>query len=267
MSSLVSRQSRVQQDRFFSAFFLWVILVSPVANAHGQLADTVEKITPSIVGIGSFDPLGAPKAQLKATGFVVEDGKYVVTNFHVVDGVEVSDRTKLVVFAGSGNEQEVFLAKVVGEDRQNDLVVLSYESPSKRRLPALRLIDGDGMRRIGESIAFTGYPIGAVLGFYAVTHSGIISSITPIVIPADRASQLTSKSLRRLRNPYFVYQLDATAYPGNSGSPVYLPDTGEVVGVVNKVFIKETKESVLEKPSGITYAIPVNALKALLDSL
>ena len=70
--------------------------------------------------------------------------------------------------------------------------------------------------------------------------------------------------IKRLRDPYDVFQLDATAYPGNSGSPLYIPETGEVVGVINKVFVKESKEAVLEKPSGITYAIPVRYVKELL---
>jgi S1-C subfamily serine protease len=67
-----------------------------------------------------------------------------------------------------------------------------------------------------------------------------------------------------MRNPYVVYQLDMVAYPGNSGSPVYDVDTGKVIGVVNSVFVKGTKESVLEKPSGISYAIPVKYVHDLL---
>jgi S1-C subfamily serine protease len=62
-----------------------------------------------------------------------------------------------------------------------------------------------------------------------------------------------------------VFQLDGTAYPGNSGSPVYHPASGEVVGIVNSVLVKGTKESALKTPSGITYAIPVQKLKALLE--
>ncbi|MCB1737317.1 MAG: serine protease, partial [Gammaproteobacteria bacterium] len=53
-------------------------------------------------------------------------------------------------------------------------------------------------------------------------------------------------------------------YPGNSGSPVYHPETGAVIGIINKVFVKETKEMVIEKPSGITYAIPIKFAKDLL---
>ncbi|MCP5157413.1 MAG: serine protease, partial [Ectothiorhodospiraceae bacterium] len=78
--------------------------------------------------------------------------------------------------------------------------------------------------------------------------------------------QLNPTMIKRLRDPYDVFQLDATAYPGNSGSPLYDMATGAVVGVINKVFVKETKESILERPSGITYAIPARYVRALLTS-
>ena len=61
-----------------------------------------------------------------------------------------------------------------------------------------------------------------------------------------------------------VYQLDATAYPGNSGSPLYDANTAEVIGIINKVYVKSTREAVLSDPSGITYAIPVKFLLPLL---
>ena len=67
-----------------------------------------------------------------------------------------------------------------------------------------------------------------------------------------------------MRNPFDVYQLDVVAYPGNSGSPVYNIETGKVIGVVNSVFVKGTKESALERPSGISYAIPVKYVYDLL---
>ena len=62
-----------------------------------------------------------------------------------------------------------------------------------------------------------------------------------------------------------MLQLDATAYPGNSGSPVYDPDTGDVLGIINMVLVKSTKESALSQPSGITYAVPSSHLQSLLD--
>ena len=62
-----------------------------------------------------------------------------------------------------------------------------------------------------------------------------------------------------------VYQLDATAYPGNSGSPLYHASSGEVIGVINKVYVKSTREAVLSDPSAITYAIPIRFLLPLLQ--
>ena len=73
--------------------------------------------------------------------------------------------------------------------------------------------------------------------------------------------------LRHLREPYDILQIDAVAFPGNSGSPVYRIATGEVVGVINKVFIKGKKEHILKEPTGLTYAIPVAYVKALNGSV
>jgi S1-C subfamily serine protease len=64
-----------------------------------------------------------------------------------------------------------------------------------------------------------------------------------------------------------VYQLDGTAYPGSSGSPLYDGGTGEVVGVVNMVFVKGLKENALAQPSGISYAIPVRHLRELVTKV
>ena len=85
-------------------------------------------------------------------------------------------------------------------------------------------------------------------------------------IPPPVAANLETRVVRRLMTGSFpVLQLDATAYPGNSGSPVYDPETGEVLGIINMVFVKGTKESALTQPSGITYAIPAKHLQALVN--
>jgi S1-C subfamily serine protease len=93
----------------------------------------------------------------------------------------------------------------------------------------------------------------------------MVSALTPIAIPSANDRQLDPKVVQRLaRGAYPVYQLDATAYPGNSGSPLYDINTGAVVGIINLVFVKGTKEAALSNPSGVTYAIPVKYLRALL---
>jgi S1-C subfamily serine protease len=96
----------------------------------------------------------------------------------------------------------------------------------------------------------------------------MISAITPIAIPQARSAELDPKTIRRLTSGAFpIFQLDATAYPGNSGSPVFDPATGEVLGVMNMVFVKGTKESILTQPSGIAYAVPSKHLQDLLQKV
>lgn len=81
----------------------------------------------------------------------------------------------------------------------------------------------------------------------------MVSSITPAVLPAPTAQRLDPRAIARLRTGSFnPFQLDATAYPGNSGGPLFDPDTGEVLGVVSMVLVKGTRESALSQPLGIT---------------
>ena len=111
----------------------------------------------------------------------------------------------------------------------------------------------------------TGFPLGGSIGIVPVTHKGIVSALTPVGQPLATARQLDSKTVRRLSvGNYQVLQLDIVSYPGNSGSPLYDPDSDKMLDILNMVFIKGTKETALTNPSGISYAIPVNFLKPLL---
>jgi S1-C subfamily serine protease len=217
------------------------------------MPDTIERIMPSIVGIGTVQKTRRPAAKLTGTGFVVGDGRHVITNAHVIpDKIDSAKLEFLAVFSGKGMTPKARQAVKVKEDRAHDLVLLRFEGEA---LPAMSL--GQSSRvRIGGQYLFTGFPIGALFGLYPVTHRGMISSITPIALQANAANQLDPAKIRRLRSPYDVFQLDATAYPGNSGSPLYHPESGKVVGIVNMVFVKEGRENILAKPSGISYAIP-----------
>ena len=250
--------------RFSVALELAIIalFVSPAQILHAQnLPDTIEKIKPSIVAIGTFQKTRRPPAVFRGTGFVVADGLYVATNAHVLpDKMDKERKEILAIFAGKADQVEIREATQVAEDRDHDLVLLKISGR-----PLAPLTFGDSQRvREGENYAFTGFPIGMVLGLNAVTHKATISAITPNVIPQLSDQQLDKKVLARLTAPYNVFQLDGTAYPGNSGSPLYHPETGQVIGIINKVFIQETKETIIQKPSGISYAIPTNFLQDLL---
>ena len=230
--------------------------------AYAELPDTVVKIKPSIVGIGTFLQTRRPPAKLMGTGFAVGDGRHVVTNAHVIpDLIDEENKEFLCIFVGTGEDAKIRPAKLISKDVVHDLALLKISGDV---LPSMSLAYSKDVRE-GALYAFTGFPIGAVLGVYPVTHRGIVSAISPIVIPVSSSKELDVQMIKRLRNPYDVFQLDATAYPGNSGSPLYDPETGKVIGVINKVFVKETKEHVLDKPSGITYAIPVKHVRELLQ--
>lgn len=239
------------------------VLLAPAAAAQ-SLADTLEAVKPAVVGVGTYQPTRRPPAQLLGTGFAVGSGRVVVTNAHVVpDVVNTQRRERLAVFLRREGGIERRDATVIALDDRHDLALLEIGGAP---LPALRL-GGTSPVREGESYALTGFPIGAVLGLYPVTHRGMVSAISPVALPTDRSGDLDPEMIKRLRDPFEIFQLDAIAYPGNSGSPLYETDTGRVVGIVNSVFVKESRERVLERPSGIAYAIPVRHLEALLETV
>lgn len=239
-----------------------IALFLPTVARSDDLPTTIERVVQSVVVVGTHAPLRQPTGSFRGTGFVVGDGRYVMTNAHVLpEAVDLGDNERLAVFVGRGDPVRFRLAEVLARDPDHDLALLGIKGEP---LPALDL-GNPGSVRAGERYAFTGFPIGTVLGMYPVTHEALISSITPIAIPRGRARQLDAATIRRLDDPYEVFQLDATAYPGNSGSPLFDPATGVVVGVINMVFVKESKENVLKDPSGIAYAIPIDYGRALLE--
>ncbi|WP_026340600.1 serine protease [Thioalkalivibrio sp. ALJT] len=243
---------------------LGALLVMGLGTAQADtLPDTAERVQQSVVGIATFKPTRSPRADYMGTGFVVGDGRLVVTNFHVIpESLDTERRERLVVISGHGRDTEIHHAEVVAQSVDHDLALLRISAPS---LPALRLGSSDAVR-IGEELAFTGYPIGMILGLYPATHRASVAARTPMVIPARSSSELDERRIRALRNnPPMVFQLDATAYPGNSGSPVYRKDSGAVVGVVNQVFVQGGREAAVSQPSGISYAIPSDRIRPLLD--
>ena len=249
------------QFRSLIGFVFLIPLFLPVAPCLADLPATIERVKPSIVGVGTVQKTRRPPYKIVGTGFVVADGHYVITNAHVIpEELNTAELEYLAVFAGKDKQMNIRQAIAVRVDEVHDLALLKIEGKS---LPALSLGQSSRVRE-GEEYAFTGYPLGMIFGLYPVTHRGIISSIVPVALQANAASQLDPAQIRRLRKSYKVFQLDATAYPGNSGSPLYDPGSGKVVGIINKVFVKEGRENILAKPSGITYAIPSDFAKKML---
>jgi serine protease Do len=243
---------------------LAILLGAPAAgSAQSDNVSAIEQVKPSIVAVGTFERLRNPEFQFRGTGFAVGDGSLIATNEHVVSAILDSEHDESLAIAVrlSDNSAQIRKARKVASEPSADLVLLKVDGPP---LPALKLGDSDKVRE-GEIYLFTGFPIGTVLGLIPATNRAMISAITPIALPAARANELNARTIRRLSAGAFrVFQLDGTAYPGNSGSPVYDPRTGEVFGIVNMVFVKGTKEAALTNPSGISYAIPADKLSDLL---
>ena len=235
-----------------------------VAATGAQQVPAIERVKPSIVAIGTFLPTRSPAIQFVGTGFVVADGRHVITNAHVVDTIldkaKMESRIVLVSVGGLPSRRD---AEVLATDKVHDLAVMKIAGEP---LPALRIGDSGGVSE-GQLLAFTGFPIGMVLGFHPATHRAMVSAITPVALPGITSNQLNAQVISRLReSAYNVFQLDATAYPGNSGSPLYDPDEGWVIGIINSVFIQGTRESAISHPSGITYAIPARYIRDILLS-
>jgi S1-C subfamily serine protease len=244
---------------FLAATAGWLV---PGANA--ALPDTIDKVKASVVAVGTFQKTRSPPFLFRGTGFVVGDGTQIVTNAHVLPGVlDVDGQEKLMVLVPAAGVREGLArdASTLVTDKARDLALLRVAGAA---LPALRVAEADDVRE-GADYAFTGYPMGNALGLSPVTHRAMVSAVTPIALPAGSAGQLDPKAIRAIKSGAFpIYQLDATAYPGNSGSPLYDPRSGEVVGVVNMGLIKGTKESALSSPTGISFAIPVRFVRELL---
>ncbi|MES2152905.1 MAG: serine protease [Pseudomonadota bacterium] len=233
------------------------------AACASDLIHVIAQVKPAIVGIGTFQKTRSPAVNFVATGFVVGDGLSVISNAHgIPDLLDSENKEVLGVVVAQGEHFDFRPAEVAGIDKTHDLVHLRLTGAP---LPALQLGDSDTVPE-GRSVAFTGFPLGMVLGLHHVTHRATVSALTPVTMPSISSRKLDVRVIAQLqKSPFSIFQLDGTAYPGNSGSPVYDPENGEVLAVINMVFVKGLKETAITSPSGITYAIPVNFVRTLLQ--
>lgn len=242
-------------------------MLSAVTATHADPMDTVERVKASVVAIGTYERTRNPAFAFRGTGFAIGDGTWVVTNAHVLPPVMDGERRESLVAVLPGiniSTGQARTARVIAVDRTNDLAILTIDGP---KLVPLKMADSFRVRE-GQTLYFTGFPIGTVLGLIPVTHRSMVAALTPIVIPTGDATQLDAQAIRRLSTgAAAVMQLDATAYPGNSGSPLYDPESGSVVGILNSVFVKASRETLLSQPSGIAYALPVQWIQDLAKTI
>jgi S1-C subfamily serine protease len=253
----------VRKGRFSLGLTVGLFGLMPAFVSADELPDLVERAKPSVVLLGTFGVLDSPRFTFRGTGFVVGSGNHVITSAHVLPDASAEFSHEL-----KGQKSDRFLAlKTITREGQwvlrevsvealdvlHDLALLRFKGPPS---PALK-VAGNGAAREGTAIALIGFPLGGVLGYSHVTHRGILAARTAIAPPASGPQGLNARTLLQIRQGAFeILQLDAIAYPGNSGGPVFDIASGEVIGVVSMVLVKGTKESAMSIPTGITYAIP-----------
>ena len=169
----------------------------------------------------------------RGSGFIVTRDGQILTNNHVVDGV---DKITVSILLKDGSKK-TYPAKVLGNDPIYDLALIKIEPDED--LPVLELGDSDAVE-VGEWVVAIGNPF------------GFEHTITVGVISAKNRSIHTQE----VNFDDFI-QTDAAINPGNSGGPLLDMD-GKVVGI---------NTAIVPYAQGLGFAIPVNKAKEIMGQL
>lgn len=212
-------------------------------SEENAVISSVEKTSPGVVAItvssrvfNPFDPgqLPSQRQNTIGTGFVVSNGKgVIVTNRHVVS----DPNAKYTVVTREGNRLDV--AKIY-RDPVVDMALLKVQSSN---LPQLELGDSSKLK-VGQTVIAIGNALGE---FSNTVTTGVVSGLGRQVSAGD-----PFLGFEELEN---LIQTDAAINPGNSGGPL-LNSAGQVIGV---------NVAVTEGAQNIGFAIPINAVKAVVD--
>lgn len=168
------------------------------------------------------------------TGFAISSDGYIVTNHHVIDGVE-----NLTVKGVNGDFDKTYKAKIILADKNNDLALIKIEDPLFSSLGKIPFVLKTSVASVGENIFVLGYPLRATMGDEIKLTNGIISSKTGF------QGDITS------------YQISAPVQPGNSGGPLF-DKNGNLIGIINAKHLGAENAS---------YAVKSLYLQNLIDLL
>lgn len=107
---------------FISAF---LCCFNMVHAEEMELVNVVKKIKQSVVGVGIYTPIEGNSVELRGSGFVIGNGRYIATNYHVVSEELSLDKVQHhVVFVGEGRDFEIQKVVLVDFDPVFDLAIL-----------------------------------------------------------------------------------------------------------------------------------------------
>ena len=211
-----------------------------ITKEEEDIAGLVEKVSPSVVSIvtkseGNSPMYGLQEQEGAGTGIIVGKAGYIMTNKHVIDGV---NNVRVVLADGT----EYSDVKVLGSDPLNDVAFLKINGVDN--LPAAEMGDSTSIR-VGQKVV----AIGNSLGQYQNTvTSGIISGT---------GRPISAQAGNSVENLTDLIQTDAAINPGNSGGPL-LNLRGQVIGI---------NTAIVEDAQGIGFSIPINATKGILKGV
>ncbi|MFA6981425.1 MAG: trypsin-like peptidase domain-containing protein [Patescibacteria group bacterium] len=218
------------------------IRTTELVEEESSIVDVVEKVSPSVVSIVvksvGFDIFSGPTISEEGigTGFIVDPSGLIVTNSHVVNSVN----GEYSVVLKDGTTHEV---NKIHLDEPTDLAILEITA---RGLPVVEFGDSDILKVGQKAIA-----IGNALGRYQNTVTlGIVSGIS-------RSLSASSGLGGAVKTYEGAIQTDAAINPGNSGGPL-LNSAGQLIGI---------NVATSYGADNISFAIPVNTLKPLLEGL
>ncbi len=200
-----------------------------VAAAVGNSVVTVESVS---------DDLG-----MQGSGVVVDGRGYIVTNNHVIsEAANNPSKFKTTVVFNDGKEVQ---ANLVGRDPKTDLAVLKVDNVDN--LTVAQFGDSEKLH-VGDEVIAAGAPLGLRS---TVTH-GIISELhRPVPLSGEDSDTDTVID---------AVQTDASINHGNSGGPLIDMDS-------NVIGINTAGKSLSDSASGLGFAIPVDEVKSVAQTL
>jgi serine protease Do len=174
--------------------------------------------------------------EAEGSGFIFRPDGYVITNDHVVGGMD-----KVTVVLHDGRE---FEGKVIRAE-ESDIAVVKIDA---KDLPTLRFANSKDVR-VGQ----LGMAIGAPFGLENSVTYGHVSAL-------NRTNEIPDPRTGTSRRYFDLIQTDTPINKGNSGGPLINVD-GEVIGINSAIF------SLSGGSNGIGFAISANTARTLAETL
>jgi S1-C subfamily serine protease len=241
---------------FISVLTTSCVAFAAAGKAQGDVSvEAIARASHSVVPVvcGFKDEQGTFRiASIEGTGFFVDTLGRFVTASHVLDSLDETKKKRPGCYAavyipedGWAKFSEVihfqyFTFVQCSRDTKIDLAVCQlvenpFTSPRLKKGTVEAMTFETEEQPEGHPLAFTGFPLQDT---FPVTSTGIVAGKGGADVPG-----------------YFDYVLDKSAWPGASGSPLYLAD-GKVIGLL--------RATGLSLGSGLTYA---RSAKAITDFL